>query len=174
MESRWFPMILSAALLAGGAAFAQNSTNRVGAQTDWSIFVENDPTQCWVVSAPKETVNTREGRVVAVQRGDIYMFVSFWPGSDQMGEVSFMGGYPFAEGSTVTLTIGESEFELFTDGETAWAASEEDDRQIATALKRGAEATVVGRSSRGTQTKDTFSLMGFTAAFDDAQKRCNS
>ena len=174
MDSRWFALILSAALSFGGAAFAQNSTNRVGAQTDWSIFVEDNPTQCWVVSAPKETVNTRDGRVVAVRRGDIYMFVSFWPGNDQMGEVSFMGGYPFAEGSTVTLTIGDSEFELFTDGETAWAASPEEDRQIATALKRGAEATVTGRSSRGTVTKDTFSLMGFTAAYEDAQKRCNS
>jgi hypothetical protein len=174
MKARWFSLILLAAVTAAGASVAQNSTNRVGAQTDWSIFVENNPTQCWVVSAPKETVNTREGRVVAVNRGDIYMFVSFWPGSDQMGEVSFIGGYPFADGSTVTLTIGESEFELFTDGETAWAASPEDDRQIATALKRGAEATVVGRSSRGTVTKDTFSLIGFTAAYEDAQKRCNS
>lgn len=31
---------------------------------------------------------------------------------------------------------------------------------------------VEGRSSRGTQTRDTFSLMGFTAAYDDAMKRC--
>lgn len=173
MESRWFAMTLAAAISCAGAAAAQNSTNRVGAQTDWSIFVENDPTQCWVVSAPKETVNTRDGRVVAVRRGDIFMFVSFWPNNDQMGEVSFIGGYPFAEGSTVTLKVGDTEFELFTDGETAWAASPEEDRQIATAMKRGVEAVVVGRSSRGTVTTDTFSLMGFTAAYEDAQKRCS-
>ena len=47
----------------------EQSTNRVAAQTDWSVFVENDPTECWGVSAPKETVNTRDGRVVAVRRG---------------------------------------------------------------------------------------------------------
>ncbi|MEM1129258.1 MAG: invasion associated locus B family protein [Pseudomonadota bacterium] len=158
--------------VAGGGVAAQESTNRVAAKTDWSVFVEDDPSQCWIVSAPKETVNTRDGRVVAVRRGDIYMFVSFWPQKEQMGEVSFMGGYPFADGSTVSLNVGGSSFELFTDGETAWAASPEEDRQIATALKRGAEAVVSGRSSRGTATKDTFSLMGFTAAFEDAQKRC--
>ncbi|MFV0243738.1 MAG: invasion associated locus B family protein [Qingshengfaniella sp.] len=171
MKAHWVSCVLAVALLAP-PAFAQNSTNLVGTSTAWSIFVENNPNQCWVVSAPKETVNTRDGRVVAVQRGDIYMFVSFWPGSEQMGEVSFMGGYPFADGSTVKLTVGDAEFELFTDGETAWAASLEEDRQIATAMKRGAEAKLVGRSSRGTTTSDTFSLMGFTAAYEDAQKRC--
>ncbi|QDY70062.1 invasion associated locus B family protein [Qingshengfaniella alkalisoli] len=154
-------------------AIAQESSNRVAAQTDWSIFVEDDPKQCWVVSAPKETVNTKNGRVVAVNRGDIYMFVSFWPGQSG-GEVSFMGGYPFAEGSTVSVEVGGSNFELFTDGDMAWAASPDDDQQIAAAMKRGADAVVVGNSSRGTKTTDTFSLMGFTAAFDDAQKRCSS
>ncbi|QIE41052.1 invasion associated locus B family protein [Meridianimarinicoccus aquatilis] len=158
--------------LSGGVSNAQDTANRVAAKTDWSIFVEDSPKQCWVVSAPKNTVNTQNGRVVAVRRGDIYMFVSFWPESNQLGEVSFMGGYPFAEGSTVSLSVGDSDFELFTDGELAWAASEEEDRRIATALKRGVEAVVSGRSARGTNTKDTFSLMGFTAAYEDAQKRC--
>ena len=48
------------------SAIAQQatSTNRVAAKTDWSVFVEDDPTECWSVSAPKETVNTRGGRVV--------------------------------------------------------------------------------------------------------------
>ncbi len=157
-----------------GAAAAQDSTNRVGNKTDWTIYVEEDPKQCWAVSAPTQTVNTRDGRVVAVRRGDIYLFVSFWAGGERAGEVSFMGGYPFADGSGVTLSVGGSEFELFTEGEEAWAVSPVEDAQIATALKRGADAKVVGRSSRGTVTTDTFSLIGFTAAYEDAQKRCAS
>ena len=155
-----------------GPGLAQDTSSKVAAKTDWSVFVEESPKQCWVVSAPKQIVNTQNGRVVAVTRGDIYMFVSFWPESSQLGEVSFMGGYPFADGSTVALTVGDSAFELFTDGDIAWAASPEDDRRIATAMKRGVEAKVVGRSARGTTTTDTFSLMGFTAAYDDSQKRC--
>jgi hypothetical protein len=167
-------LMMGAALAAacGAMAQAQDSTNRVGANTDWSIFVEEDPKQCWVVSAPKKTVNTKDGRVVAVQRGDIYMFVSFWPGGQPGGQVSFMGGYPFADGSTVELSIGDRKFQLFTDNETAWAASADDDAQIAAALKNGAEASLTGRSERGTTTADTFSLIGFTAAYEDAQKRC--
>jgi len=163
----------AAIVLATTTAFAQEeSSNRVAAKTDWSVFVEADPKECWGVSSPKETVNSKDGRVVAVNRGDILLFVTYRPGSDATGEVSFTGGYPFAGGSTVSLTVGSTSFELFTDGEWAWSASSGDDAKIITAMKRGADAVVVGRSARGTQTKDTFSLLGFTAALEEAEKRC--
>ncbi len=172
------------AALASGAALAQEeSTNRVAAKTDWSVFVEENPTECWGVSAPKETVNTRDGRVVAVRRGDILLFVFFRPGEDVKGQVTFTGGYPFAEGSTVTLQIGDNAFELFVgqdntetpvrEDEWAWPASEAEDAKIITAMKRGAQAVLTARSSRGTQTVDTFSLLGFTAAVEDAEGRCS-
>lgn len=168
-------MTSAAMICAASFVFAQEqSTNRVNAVTDWSVFVEQDPTQCWVVSSPTETVNTRDGRVVAVNRGDILMFVSYWPGAGKLGEVSFTGGYPFGDGTTVSLDIGSTKFELFTTGETAWAATPDDDNKIIAAMKRGADAVVSGQSSRGTKTKDTFSLRGFTAALEDAEKRCSS
>lgn len=148
------------------------STNRVSAQTDWSVFVEDDPTECWSVSAPKETVNTRGGRVVSVRRSDILLFVFYRPKAEVKGQVTFTGGYPFAPGSTVNLEIEGTEFELFTEGEWAWPASAADDAKIVTAMKRGTEAVLTARSERGTQTKDTFSLLGFTAAIEDAEKRC--
>ncbi|MBV7407962.1 invasion associated locus B family protein [Maritimibacter sp. DP1N21-5] len=153
-----------------GAAWAQESTNRVAANTDWSVFVEGDPQECWSVSKPKQTVNTKDGRSVAVNRGDILLFVSYR--ADAKGVVSFTGGYPFAGGSTVTLTVGDSTFNLFTDGEWAWSGGPEEDAKIVAALKNGANAVLVGNSSRGTRTEDTFSLMGFTAAVDDAGARC--
>ena len=56
----------------------------------------------------------------------------------------------------------------------AWSASDQEDAKIITAMKRGAEATVTGFSSRGTKTEDTFSLFGFTAAVEDAETRCSS
>lgn len=164
---------LVAAAVAAPAVFAQDqSTNRVAAKTDWSVFVEDDPTECWGVSAPKKTVNTRDGRVVAVKRSDILLFVFYRPGAEVKGQVTFTGGYPFAPNSTVNLNISGKQFELFTDGEWAWPASPSEDTKIITAMKRGAEALLTGRSSRGTKTEDTFSLLGFTAAIEDAEKRC--
>lgn len=158
---------------ATGAA-AQDSSNRVAANTAWSVFVEESPKECWAVSSPTETVNTKNGRAVAVRRGNILMMVSYRPDQNVAGEVYFTGGYPFANGSTVTLTIGDSSFELFTQGEDSWPATSEDDARIITAMKRGAQAVASAQSSRGTKTQDTFSLLGFTAAIEEAAKRCGN
>lgn len=162
------------ALLVAGAASAQEVTNRVAADTDWSVFEGDDPRECWAVTAPKETTNTRDGNVVQVRRGDILLFVTYRPEQDVSGEISFTGGYPFAEGSTATLDIGGTTFELFTEGEYAWPASPAEDQKIMTAMKRGANAVITARSSRGTQTKDTFSLLGATSMIEEAEKRCSN
>ncbi|EEW26789.1 conserved hypothetical protein [Rhodobacter ferrooxidans] len=122
------------------------------------------------VSKPKETVNTRDGKPVSVRRGDILLFVTYRPGKP--GEVSFSGGYPFAAGSTVNVNIDGTTFELFTDGEWAWPANTADDAAVLAAMKKGTTAVLSARSGKGTQTKDTFSLRGFTAAMTDAEKRC--
>ncbi len=161
------------ALVSASGVLAQESTNRVAAKTDWSVFVESNPTECWAVSAPKKTVNTKDGRPVAVRRGDILLFVSFKPSANVKGEVSFTGGYGFRAGSTVSMDIDGKKYELFTDGEWAWPASKDDDSRIITAMKRGSQAILTGISGRsGTVTKDTFSLLGFTAAVEEAAKRC--
>lgn len=152
------------------AAQAQESTNVVATMTDWSVFTEESPKECWGVSKPKETVNTRDGQPVQVRRGDILLFVTFRPGKP--GEISFSGGYPFASGSTVKVDVDGNSFDLFTDGEWAWPGAAEDDAALLAALKKGATAVISAKSGKGTQTKDTFSLRGFTAAMTEAEKRC--
>ena len=164
-----------AALMLAFPAMAQESTNRVAAETDWSVFIEEDPAKdCWGVSAPKSWAAERGGSDVTsdVRRGDILLFVTFRPGAGSAGEISFTGGYPFADGSTVSLRVGGETYELFTDGEWAWAGSPEEDARIVAALKKGADAVLVARSARGTQTTDNFSLLGFTAAMTEAESRC--
>ncbi|MEO0991147.1 MAG: invasion associated locus B family protein [Pseudomonadota bacterium] len=154
---------------------AQDTTEAVTTHRDrWSVFIEDNPTECWVASAPKETVNTRGGAQVEVRRGDILMFVAYRPTQGVSGEISFTGGYPFAENSTVSLVIDDRSFDLISDGEWAWSEGPEADSQILAAMKAGVDAVVTGRSQRGTTTRDTFSLIGFTAATDEAARRCSS
>ena len=160
------------AMVASGATAQEKSTNQVAAKTAWSVFEDADPKECWAVSSPTETVNTKDGRVVAVRRGDILLMTFFRPGAGVQGQITFTGGYPFAGGSTVNINIGGSEFEMFTEGEWAWPASAADDAKIIAAMKRGADAVLTARSSRGTITKDTFSLLGYTAALEEAENRC--
>ena len=172
MNARGFTALFLATLMGGTAVSAQEVTNRVAADTDWAVFEGESPKECWAVTAPKETVNIRDGRQVSVRRGDILLFVTWRPEQNIAAEVSFTGGYPFAEGSTATLDIGGTTFELFTEGEYAWPATPADDQKIVTALKRGANAVITARSARGTQTQDTFSLLGATAMIEDAERRC--
>ena len=159
----------------GGAVHAQQaSTNRVAEMKDWSVFVDSNPKECWAVSKPKESVNKLNGRVVPAQRGEILLFVFYRPGEQIAGQIAFTGGYPFAK-QRVEIDVDGSKFALATiDGQWAWAASGGDDSKILTALKRGAKATIKGKSTRGKTTIDTFSLQGLTAAADDAKKRCSS
>ena len=167
--------LLAVCVAATQPAFAQQqSTNSVATKTDWTVFVEDNPKECWGVSIPTETVNTRDGRVVAANRGDILLMVYYRPGASVEGQVAFTGGYPFRDGSQVSVSISGNEYTLFTEGEWAWPASASDDAKLVAAMKRGADAVVTGVSSRGTTTKDTFSLLGFTAAIEDAEKRCQS
>lgn len=155
----------------GSPSQAQDSTNRVAADTAWSVFVEEDPKECWAVSAPRETVNSRGGNPVQVRRGDILLFATYRPGRD-VPQISFTGGYPFAPDSTVDVTIGNNEFQLFVDGQWAWAGSPEEDARLFQAMRAGADAVARARSARGTDTRDTFSLFGFTAATEEAARRC--
>lgn len=161
-----------AAVLAvlAGAGFAQTSDNVVASKTAWSVFAEKDPVECWGVSKPQSTVNSRDGKEVAVKRSDILLYITYRPG--QAGEVSFTGGYNFAEGSTVDVTIDGSKFAMVTQGEWAWAGSPEDDKKMLAAMQKGATAVLTARSGKGTQTKDTFSLSGFSAAVTEASTRC--
>lgn len=172
--TRWMTRTLVGVSLSLAAlpSLAQDSTNRVATKTDWSVFTEDKPSkECWGVSSPKESVNSRDGAAVSVKRSDILLFITFRPGQ-AAGEVSFTGGYAFAKDSKVDVEIAGQKFQMFSDGEWAWTSGPADDAKLLAALKAGAEASLTAHSAKGTQTKDTFSLKGFSAAMDEAASRC--
>ena len=162
---------LMAGLLLSGAAQAQK---RVDVHKAWSVFeaTSGGSKVCWIVSTPEKWSATRGGQEVKVNRGDIFLMVAVRPKDKVKNEVSFLGGYPFKGGSNVTVSVGSKNFTMFTDGENAWTPSGKDDDRMTAAFRAGAKALVKGTSSRGTTTRDTFSLSGFTAAIKSARKRC--
>lgn len=166
-------LVLAAAAL-GMSATGAATQERVDAKKDWSVFVAGDGAQkvCWIVSQPLESTATRGGKKVEVQRGDIFLMVAVRPGDKVTNEVSFLSGYPFKGGSKVKVSIGNKNYTMFTEGENAWTRSPSEDSTLTGAFRRGSKARVEGLSQRGTTTKDTFSLSGFTAAIKSAQDRC--
>lgn len=173
MKSFTLGGVIAIAVVAAGltSAQAQESTNVVATEGDWTVFGADNPKECWAVSPPKSSKNTDgQGNAKDVTRGDIRLYVAFRPG--QEGEVSFSGGYPFAPDSTVEVDIGGQKFNLFTEGESAWTGSPTEDGKLIGALRAGSGAVITGRSARGTVTADTFSLSGITAATNTARERC--
>lgn len=160
--------------LAAVPGSAQEAAAPVATITDWTVFADGTPRECWSVSPPKSSTASRDGRDVtsSVRRGDIFLYATYRPASGVAGEIAFTGGYPFASGSTVKVQIGRESFDLVTQDDWAWSANADQDAALRAAMKGGEDAVVTGRSSRGTVTKDTFSLMGFTAALEEAEKRC--
>jgi invasion protein IalB len=152
---------------------AAQTANRVEAFRDWSVFTadDNGPV-CWVATEPKSSEARRGGRLVRVQRGDIYLMVAIRPEQGVSSEVSVVSGYPYRDGSEVETRIGDDRFELFTEGEHAWPRPE-DDGKLIESMKAGVTAVVTGVSSRGTTTTDRFSLLGFTDALNAARARCS-
>ncbi|MGB0497671.1 MAG: invasion associated locus B family protein [Rubricella sp.] len=174
LQSRLAAFIAAGCVAMTSAAIAQDQSPRVAVFDDWSVFQTTGGTpECWIVSAPTEQVARRGGNTVEVRRGEIRMMVSFRPSQNVAGEVSYTGGYPYRADGAVQMQIENRTFELFTDGEWAWPATPAIDQDIIAAMRAGREAIVTGVSSRGTTTIDTISAIGFTAAFNDAQGRCN-
>ena len=165
-----------AALLAASAAHAaadQSAPHRVAVKGGWSVFQSASPTECWATSAPKSSVNTRNGKVANVNRGGIQLFVTFRHGGDPDGGLSFTGGYPFADKTPPVMAVGGQEYPFITQGEWAWPKIRASQSGLLDALKQGMEATITAYSARGTKTADTFTLQGLSAAIDEAKSRCS-
>lgn len=160
-------------ITAAFCASVASAQERVAAFDDWAVYTAANPKECWLVTNAAKVENTRGGKpALNVSRGDILLYVTYLPSQKIIGEVSFGGGYPFKVGQAVKMQIGSSTYDLVPDGEFAWPANSEIDTKIRVSMTRGATAIVRAESTRGTKTKDTFSLKGFTAALNDAKKRC--
>lgn len=158
------PVILFGALASAGAA-----DKVLGLFGDWGAqtFSEGKNTGCSMWSQPTKD----EGKYS--KRGAIYAYITHRPWDKRVNEVSISAGYAYKKDSTVQVRIGGQKFTLFTDGETAWSRSPKEDKALVDAMKRGNTMIVSGVSGRGTQTTDTYSLTGFTKAYEAINKACN-
>jgi len=169
MRRAFLSLILTLiALLSVPLPVAAQSPKLLGSFGSWDAFsyTENGAAVCYVVSSPQD----REPE--NVRRGDVYVMVTHRPADKVSGEVSVVAGYPYKEGSEVTVAIGADKYALFTGGENAWAREAKDDQALVRAMIRGVTMIVRGTSSRLTLTTDTYSLSGFTAAHEAIGLAC--
>ena len=139
----------------------------IGTYADWQALTYKQGTveTCYVASFPKKS----EGHQIKL--GDANILVTHWPSQKTYGVFSVTGGFDYKKDSSVELMVGDEKFTLFTQGPRGWA-QDGDDAKIVKALKSGKDATASGMTASGTRTKDTYSLEGFTKAYEEASKAC--
>lgn len=154
-------------LLAASGAQAQDIKRLEGAG-DWRAysFQEKGNPVCYMVSEPKRD----EGNYS--KRGEIYLMVTHRPAEKSIDVVNVVAGYDYRTDSEVQVKVDADVFGLFTHKDTAWAPTEGDDKRLVQAMIKGKTMVVRGTSSRGTKTKDTYSLIGFTRAYRSINKAC--
>ena len=149
-------------------AAAAQTPEFLGSHRDWNVyaFTENSAKICYMASEPKK----QDGDYT--RRGNPAVLVTRRPGPKVVDEVSVQPGYSYQEGSEVEVAVGNRKFALFTRGEHAWTKSEDADRALIDAMRRGSEMTVRGTSAKGTHSVDTYSLLGSTAAYQAMTDAC--
>ena len=154
------------ALCASAPAWAATTGNPqlLAESGAWQTYksASGSKVSCYILSTP--TARRPEG----LKRGPAYMFVSRNP----RDEIALELGYPLDSDARSTLTIGSQEFELGEQNEQAWLLNVEEQRRAVTAMKQGATAKVETTSVRKNVTEDTYSLDGFTKAYDMMMSEC--
>ena len=144
---------------------------KMGTHKDWETFIINFDTSkvCFAQSKPvlqSPKSSSREAR----------LFISFRPGEKIADEISLTGGYEFNKKNMVIATSGKSKykFDLIQDG-FAWMSDQDNklEKKMIKTMKRGSRIMVTGITQNGSSTKDHYSLLGFTKAYNATKANCS-
>ena len=135
---------------------------------DWSAFtfMEDGKKVCFMASQPSKS----QGNYTS--RGEVFALITHRPGDNSFDVVSFVAGYTHKKNSDVKVNGGSKKYTLFTQADTAWASDDATDKALMNSIKSGSTMVVKGVSTRGTDTTDTYSLSGSTAAYQAISKAC--
>ena len=154
---------------AAQAASPPPASQRLGSAEGWTAYVykEKSGQVCYLASEAQrsEPVDTKRKPATAM--------VTHRPDEKVANVVSFAAGYPLKEGSAASLDIGGTKFDLFTKGDSAWAATAELDKTIVEAMAKGKQVTLKATPQKGKPITDTYSLAGFSQALAMIDKACN-
>lgn len=154
--------------LAGVALAQSQDPTPLGEFKDWAAYTykTSGGKVCYAVSQPQASEPKN------VKRDPIFFLITHRPGQSVRNEVSTIIGYPFKKDAIVKIAVDEASFDLFTNGDGAWADTSAKDKQIVMAMRKGQTLSVKGTSLRGTATIDTYSLEGLTAALGAIDTAC--
>ena len=161
-----FICILFAGFLSSTIIFAEEPKS-IGKYKNWQTFVYNDSKGkvCFAQAIQLERAPKNFKREAS------RLFVTFRKSEKIKNEISITSGHEYKTAS-VTAKSGKNEFSLFSQGSFAWLIDGEEEYNLIKTMKKASKLSVTATAKNGSQTKDLYSMMGFTKAYNAAKKSC--
>ena len=156
-------------ILISFSARSAEDLKSIGKFKDWETFTvtENDNKICFAQSIPILRAPKK------FERNPSRLFITFRPSEDIKDEVSVTSGYTFQKEKIVKAKTGKKTYDFFSREEFAWILDTEEEQRFIKAMKKASRVMIIGRTEKGKQTIDHYSLMGFTKAYNIAKKNCS-
>ena len=143
------------------------SPRSTGKYKNWESFVaETDKGKICLA----QTVPTKRAPA-AIKRDKSKLFVTFRPSDEIKDEVSLTSGHDYKT-SSVTASSGKRKYSFFSQKDFAWLLDDQEERKFIQLMKKATDIIVKARTTKGTETTDHYSMMGFTKAYNTAKKAC--
>ena len=139
-----------------------------GKYKNWESFIaETDKGKiCFA-----QTVPTKRAPA-AVKRNKSKLFVTFRPSEEIKDEVSLTSGHDYKT-SSVIASSGKRRYSFFSQKDFAWLLDDQEEKKFIQLMKRATDIIVKARTTKGAETTDHYSMMGFTKAYNTAKKTCS-
>ena len=118
-----------------------------------------------------QTIPTKRAPA-SVKREKSKLFVTFRPSENIKDEVSLTSGHDY-KSSTVTASSGKKRYSFFSQKSFAWLLDDQEERNFIKLMKRATNLIIKARTTKGAETTDHYSMMGFTKAYNTAKKACS-
>ena len=156
-------------ILISFSARSAEDLKSIGKFKDWETFTvtKNDNKICFAQSIPILRAPKK------FERNPSRLFITFRPSEDMKDEVSATSGYTFQKEKIVKAKTGKKTYDFFSQEEFAWILDTEEEQRFIKAMKKASRVMIIGRTEKGKQIIDHYSLMGFTKAYNTAKKNCS-
>ena len=150
------------------ASASANTQRSTGKYKNWESFTaETDRGKiCFAQTLPTNRAPA------SVQREKSKLFVTFRPSENIRDEVSITSGHDYKT-SSVTAASGKKRYSFFSQKNFAWLLDDQEEKSFIKLMKRASNLIVKARTTKGAETTDHYSMMGFTKAYNTAKKTCN-
>ncbi len=161
--------LLFCAMCLGVFPALANEPEVLGSFDKWNAFaVGTDADKvCYMATTPKQSVGKY------TKRDDVFLLVTHRPAENSYDVVSIETGFTYQPGSKPTFRIdNQKTINMAVDGDRAWFPDNATDEKVIPELIKGSNVIVKAKSKRGTAITDTYSLKGFSKAYNAIQKAC--